>query len=161
MARVVRRSWLAFIGCLLSGLLGPSCGALAVELAQEMATEVAETPGSGVESLGGVTTARLLPSVFFEPGGEELAQADVERLKTFALIWRDEGKSVIVRGMTEPVGSREMNLALGMRRALLVSKVLQQQGLRRVQIVSFGEELSGQDCAEVPAQCRRVDLLER
>jgi outer membrane protein OmpA-like peptidoglycan-associated protein len=142
-------------------LLGLSGGLMAAEPDRGASPEVSEASGSGAENAAGIAAARLLFSVFFQPGAEELAQADVERLKAFALAWKDEGQTLIVRGMTEQVGSREMNLALGMRRALLVSKVLQQQGLRRVQIVSFGEELSGQDCADAPAQCRRVDLLER
>lgn len=159
---MARMKGVAVFGLMVSLLAGiaPGSGRESMAAAPAMVTgpeavEAADTE-QGPMAVG---EDGLLTSVFFEPGAGALTEAAVDALRELAQAWKDSGRTLIVRGVTGQTGSREVNLALGMRRALLVGKYLQQQGVRRVRIVSFGEELSEQACVDDPARCRRVDIL--
>lgn len=163
---MTRRKGAAVFGLMVSLLAGIAPGSgmesMAAPPVTEMATGPATEAAEGVDTEKGLMAVGedgLLLSVFFEPGAGALTDAAVDALRELAQHWKDSGRTLIVRGVTGQTGSREVNLALGMRRALLVGKYLQQQGVRRIRIVSFGEELSEQGCVDDPARCRRVDIL--
>ncbi len=80
---------------------------------------------------------------YFGFDSSELSQSDREALSQHAEFMSIHPEvSVVVEGHADERGSREYNLALGERRAQVVSRLLSLQGVSRnqQQVISFGEE---------------------
>lgn len=83
-----------------------------------------------------------LTTIYFEFDSSELSQEMRRKIEENYDCIKSRGGRVVVEGHTDPRGTTEYNMALGERRARVVSKVIETLGLERekMRVVSKGEE---------------------
>jgi outer membrane protein OmpA-like peptidoglycan-associated protein len=105
-----------------------------------------------------------LGDVLFDTGGSSLKSGAYATLDRLATALKDKpGRSVLIEGHTDNVGSDENNQALSMRRAESVQSALMQRGVASDQIKVMGRGESSPVASNEDAagrqQNRRVDLI--
>ena len=113
--------------------------------------------------LYGRSTPPLL-AIFFDYDDFSIREDMWDRIKFNAkYLLEHPGLKVELQGNCDERGTNEYNLALGMKRALEVKKVLVKLGIdeKRIEVISFGEERPL--CTESDESCwainRRVDFV--
>jgi outer membrane protein OmpA-like peptidoglycan-associated protein len=105
-----------------------------------------------------------LGDVLFDSGGSTLKSGSYATLDRLATALKDKpGRSVMIEGHTDNVGSDENNQALSMHRAESVQSALIQRGVASAQIKAVGRgessPVAGNDDEAGRQQNRRVDLI--
>ena len=105
-----------------------------------------------------------LGDVLFDTGGSSLKSGVYATLDRLAAALKDKpGRSVLIEGHTDNVGSDQNNQALSMRRAESVQSALMQRGVASDQIKAMGHgessPVASNDDAAGRQQNRRVDLI--
>jgi OmpA-OmpF porin, OOP family len=128
--------------------------------ADSLETELADLKAKKTER-GLVLT---LGDVLFDTGGSTLKSGAYSTLDRLATALKDKsGRTVLIEGHTDNVGSDGANQALSLRRAESVQSALQQRGVAgsQLQVIGRGENtpISSNDDAGGRQQNRRVELI--
>jgi outer membrane protein OmpA-like peptidoglycan-associated protein len=128
--------------------------------ADSLATELADLKAKPTER-GLVLT---LGDVLFDTAGSTLKSGSYATLDRLASALKDKpGRSVMIEGHTDNVGSDQNNQALSMRRAESVQSALMQRGVASSQIKAVGRgeaaPVASNDDESGRQQNRRVDLI--
>jgi peptidoglycan-associated lipoprotein len=110
-----------------------------VEVVEEAAPGFAADNTTPVDSAGQPITRTF----YFEYDKAILNPGDLASLEVHAqILSRNSDRSVVVQGHCDERGTREYNLALGERRAAVISSFLRSAGVssRQIEVVSYGEE---------------------
>jgi len=136
------------------------------ELSKQDSTAIGQEESLDSRSIGimeGRTTGPMLP-VYFGYDRSSIRPDQVPRMKVNSDFLKDnEGIRIRIEGNCDPRGTREYNLALGEKRALVAKKYLVNVGIAadRISTVSLGEEkilIHGHDEMSW-AQNRRDDFI--
>lgn len=105
-----------------------------------------------------------LGDVLFDTGQATLNSGAYGTLDRLANALREKsGRTVVIEGHTDNVGSDELNQGLSERRAQAVHSALAQRGVARNQIAAFGKgenfPIASNDNAGGRQQNRRVELI--
>lgn len=89
-----------------------------------------------------------------------ISSQEMRKIDAVASHIRRKGGEVLVAGFTDAVGTEEYNRGLGDRRAHAVSQALSRRGVsrRKIQTVSFGEELLAEPSNPHSSRNRRVEF---
>jgi OmpA-OmpF porin, OOP family len=105
-----------------------------------------------------------LGDVLFDTGQATLKSGAYGTLDRLSMALREQsGRSVVIEGHTDNVGSDESNQGLSERRAQSVQAALTQRGVARNQIAALGKgenfPVAGNDSADGRQSNRRVELI--
>ena len=124
-------------------------------------------PGSGASAPGALDDPNSLLSqrvVYFEFDSAEVRDEDLSIIEAHArYLLNTPSAGILLEGHADERGAREYNVALGERRALSVTQIMQLLGVPSSQIrtVSYGEERPAVDGSNEVSwqQNRRVELV--
>lgn len=124
-------------------------------------------PGSGMAAPSSLDDPNSLLSqriIYFAYDSSEVRDEDLSVVEAHArYLLNTPSAGILLEGHADERGSREYNVALGERRALAVTQIIQLLGVPTSQIrtVSYGEERPAVDGSNESAwaQNRRVELL--
>ncbi len=158
----LRTSTLALVSVL--SLAAVACGSAPqnaeTTAANDRNTGSTQDGRGGPATSGGDTGAQScsVTPVYFAFDSSDLDGRARNTLDTDAACIRRNNGSARVTGMTDPRGTEEYNLALGDRRARIVSQYMQNLGIDRVNVRSLGEEQARGEDEGGWANDRRADI---